>query len=103
MFKNVIANHRYFSTTTNLLAKKAKGDTTLVQLKSTVSDFTMQGRRARLGDKLETMGFDPLVQKTVLFREAKKIKTLSVVGKKEKAWNFPQEPVYPPSFNVPKS
>ena len=103
MFKNVVTNQRYFSTTANVLAKKAKGDTTLVQLKSTVSDFTLQGRRSRLGDKLETMAFDPQVQRTVLFREAKKIKTLSVVGKKEKAWNFPQEPVYPPNFNVPKT
>ena len=101
MFRNLLCNQRCFSTTNVLGKRKVKGDTTLVQLKSTVSDFTMQGRRARLGDKLETLGFDPKVQMTVLFKEAKKIKTLSVVGKEPKEWNFPQDPIYPPDFNVP--
>ena len=104
MFRSVLgSNGRCFSTSNALWKTKKgpKGDTTLVQLKSSVSDFTMQGRRARLGDKLETLAFDPKVQMTVLFKEAKKIKTLSVVGKKAKEWNFPQDPVYPPDFNVP--
>ena len=49
------------------------------------------------------MAFDPLAQRTVLFREAKKIKTLKVLKDKPKIWNFPEEPVYPTDFRVPEN
>ena len=48
---------------TTMVASKPKSDITLVQLQSTVSDFKKQALRNRLGDKLETMDFDPFVQK----------------------------------------
>ena len=63
---------------TTMVASKPKSDITLVQLQSTVSDFKKQARRNRLGDKLETMDFDPMVQKRVLFKEVKKIKTFDL-------------------------
>ena len=66
------------------------------------SDFKKQGRRNRLGDKLETMDFDPLVQKRVLFKEVKKIKTLSVpTNQKYPEWlKHPTKVSYPKYFNV---
>merc|ERR1712018_615524 len=78
-------SQRAFSTTALALAKKgagkSKGNVTLVNLQSTVSNYTMMGRRPRLGEKMETLGFDPLVRKEVLFRENKKIKTPNIDGK----------------------
>lgn len=44
MLRNLIKSQRHFSTSASACAKKIKGDTTLVQLKSTVSDFTKQGK-----------------------------------------------------------
>ena len=80
---------RRFGTTTVFLKKKLKSDTTLVSLKSVVSDSRMQGRRHRLGDKLETLAFDPIVRKEVLFREDKKVKTFGST-KYLKWWHFPE-------------
>ena len=84
----------------------AKSDITLVTIKSTVSDFSKQGRRNRLGDKLETIDFDPYVQKRVLFKEVKKVKTLSLPdrpSKKFPGWlKTPTKVSYPPYFNVDK-
>ena len=87
---------------TTMVASKPKSDITLVQLQSTVSDFKKQARRNRLGDKLETMDFDPMVQKRVLFKEVKKIKTLSVPTKqKYPEWlKHPSKVSYPKYFNV---
>ena len=79
--------------------KGGKGDTTVVFLESTVSGHQILGRRHRLGEKLETMAFDPAVQQMVLFKEAKKIKTL---GKEhEGEWFYkPTQATYPSHFNV---
>ena len=68
---------RGFSTSSIAFKKKSKGDISLVWMTSTVSEHRIQGRRQRLGDKLETLEWDPLVQKKVLFKESKKIKTIS--------------------------
>ena len=92
-------NARRLSTATVLLGKKVKSDTTLVVLKSVVSGYTMQGRRHRLGDKMETLAFDPLIQQEVLFREDKKIKTFESVDKL-KWWHKPDTVKYPSNFDV---
>ena len=93
---------RQFSTT--MVASKPKSDITLVQIQSTVSEFKKQARRNRLGDKLETMDFDPFVQKRVLFKEVKKVKTLSVPSDaktKYPEWlKYPTKVSYPRYFNV---
>lgn len=70
----------------------------MVWLQSTVSRYKMQGKRPRLGDKLETLAFDPECQKTVLFKEVKKIKTLS--GDKNEPWMNHTKVKYPDYFNV---
>lgn len=87
---------------TTMVASKPKSDVTLVLIQSTVSEFKKQARRNRLGDKLETMDFDPFVQKRVLFKEVKKIKTLSVPAKtKYPEWlKYPTKVSYPKYFNV---
>jgi ribosomal protein L33 len=92
---------RAFSTTQMVLGKKkGKTDTVLVLCKSIASDFMMQGKRTKLGDKLELLAFDPIVQKTVLFKEAKKVKTLRSDGN-DKVWWLQQTKVeYPEHFNV---
>ena len=93
---------RHLSTTLMTCAKKTvRGDITLVSLQSTVSNYTMQGRRQRLGDKLETLAFDPMVQKKVLFREIKKIKTMNS-STKDGFWMHPSEIEYPEYFKVDK-
>ena len=91
---------RRLSTSTVLLGKKkVKSDTTLVVLKSVVSGYKIQGRRHRLGDKMETLAFDPLIQQEVLFREDKKVKTFESV-EKLKWWHKPDTVKYPSHFDV---
>ena len=94
---------RHLSTTLVRCAqgKGPRGDVSLVLLQSTVSKYTMQGRRSRLGEKLETLAFDPLVQKKVLFKESKRVKTMSA-SKKDGWWMYPQEVEYPEYFQVDK-
>lgn len=77
---------------------KKKGDIQLVMLKSSVSEYKTQGRRSRLGEKVETMMFDPFVQQKVLFREVKKVKTIN--SSENVFWNKPQIIEYPEHFKV---
>ena len=57
-------------------ATKKKSDHILVDCKSFVTDFNVQRIRPRLDDKLEFLCWDPLVQRTVLFKETKKIRSI---------------------------
>ncbi|GFR30997.1 hypothetical protein TNCT_393781 [Trichonephila clavata] len=52
---------------------KAKSTHILVLMKSVITKHTFPAKRARQGDKLEMLKFDPFVQKEVLYRELKKI------------------------------
>ncbi|PRD37698.1 UNVERIFIED_CONTAM: mRpL33 [Trichonephila clavipes] len=52
---------------------RAKSTHILVMMKSVISKHTFPAKRARQGDKLELLKFDPYVQKKVLYRELKKI------------------------------
>ena len=65
-----------FSTGNILCAKKPKADVVLVGCKSVVSGHFRHMRRARLGDKVEFLAFDPWIQKEVIYREDKKIKSV---------------------------
>ena len=56
------------------LAKKGK--TLLVQCKSTASRHTMFMLRDKMADRYEFVHYDPLIDRTVLFKEAKKMKTI---------------------------
>ena len=67
---------RTFVTGRPLLAKKAKADVILVACKSVVSGHFRPMRRARLGDKIEFLAFDPWVQKEVIYKEVEKIKSV---------------------------
>ena len=58
------------------LAKKAKADRVIVLCKSVASGHGRQKARARLGDKLEFMDWDPMINREVLYREDKKIRSL---------------------------
>merc|ERR1712043_147226 len=95
-------NVRQFSTAIVRFAKKQKSDATYVRLKSVVSGYTIPGRRHRLGDKMETLAFDPIVQQEVLFREHKKVKTFEGADRLE-WWHYPDEVKYPEHFKVDKS
>lgn len=92
-------NVRQFSTAIIRFAKKQKTDATYVRLKSVVSGYTIPARRHRLGDKMETLAFDPIVQQEVLFREHKKVKTFEGSDRLE-WWHYPDEVKYPEHFQV---
>lgn len=59
------------------LAKKAR--TLLVVVKSTASNHYMIMLRDKMADKYEFIRYDPLIERNVIYRETKKLKT---VGKK---------------------
>ena len=103
-FQVMIANInvRQFSTAIVRFAKKQKSDATYVRLKSVVSGYTIPARRHRLGDKMETLAFDPIVQQEVLFREDKKVKTFEGTERLE-WWHQPDEVKYPEHFQVDDS
>ena len=63
-------------TTGKTLFKKPKADVVLVSCKSVVSGHFRPMRRARLGDKVEFLAFDPWIQKEVIYREEKKIQSV---------------------------
>ena len=65
-----------FSTGKPLCKGKAKADVVLVATKSVVSGHFRHMRRARLGDKVEFLAFDPWIQKEVIYREVEKIKSV---------------------------
>lgn len=58
------------------LAKKAKADRVVVLCKSVATGHGRQKARQRLSDKLEFLDFDPLIQREVLYREEKKIRSI---------------------------
>ena len=58
------------------LAKKAKADRVIVLCKSVATGHGRQKARARLGDKLEFIDWDPSINREVLYREDKKIRSL---------------------------
>ena len=58
------------------LAKKAKADRVIVLCKSVATGHWRQKARPRLGDKLEFMDWDPKINRVVLYREDKKIRSL---------------------------
>ncbi len=78
--------------------RKGKGDTMLVMIQSTVTGHTMQANRARQGEKMETLAFDPLIQKKVLYRESRKIRTYS--SKDSDKYTRATKIEYPPHFDV---
>ena len=68
---------RTFTTGNPLLAgKKPKADVVLVGCKSVVSGHFRSMRRARLGDKVEFLAFDPWIQREAIYREEKKLKSV---------------------------
>jgi len=67
---------RSFATGIPCLNKKPKADVVLVGCRSVVSGHFRSMRRARLGDKVEFLAFDPWIQKEVIYREEKKIKSV---------------------------
>ena len=67
---------RAFATGRSSLSKKPKADVVLVECRSVVSGHFRSMRRARLGDKVEFLAFDPWIQKEVIYREEKKIKSV---------------------------
>jgi len=55
---------------------KAKGEYILVQCHSVATGYQVNKIRPRLDEKAEFVSWDPLVQREVLYREHKKIKTV---------------------------
>lgn len=55
---------------------KAKAKTIIVLLRSVVSGHYWPMRRPRLADKIEIIRYDPYVQRPVLYKEVKKIKSV---------------------------
>ncbi|XP_022190651.1 39S ribosomal protein L33, mitochondrial [Nilaparvata lugens] len=60
-----------------LLAKKAKAKHILVLMESMVSGHQFMTARERLGEKLELLHYDPYINTTSVYKERKKIKSLS--------------------------
>jgi ribosomal protein L33 len=67
---------RTFATGRISLAKKPKADVVLVECRSVVSGHYRSMRRTRLGDKVEFLAFDPWIQKEVIYKEEKKLKSV---------------------------
>ncbi|XP_077295979.1 mitochondrial ribosomal protein L33 [Arctopsyche grandis] len=61
---------------TQTLLKKAKSKYIMVLMESVISKHTFNATRERLGDKLEFEKFDPLIGLKVIYREAKKIRSV---------------------------
>ncbi|XP_052867665.1 39S ribosomal protein L33, mitochondrial [Anopheles cruzii] len=62
---------------TNLLLKKAKSKNVLVLMESAVSGHQFTTIRERLAEKVEMLRFDPYIQKTSLYRERKRLRSLN--------------------------
>jgi len=58
------------------LAKKAKADRIVVLCKSVATGHSRGKARQRLADKLEFIDWDPTINREVLYREEKKIRSL---------------------------
>ena len=65
-----------FSLSTLSLAKKTKADRLVVLCKSVASGHGRPKARPRLGEKLEFIDWDPLIQRAVLYKEDKKIRSI---------------------------
>jgi hypothetical protein len=69
-----------FLATPALLAKakvkKPKAEYIVVRCRSVVSDYPVNKVRPRLDDKLEFLCWDPMVQREVLYREEKKVRSV---------------------------
>ncbi|KAF2896807.1 hypothetical protein ILUMI_09366 [Ignelater luminosus] len=61
---------------TNVLLKKAKSKSIMVQMESLVSGHTFNKVRERLAEKLELIRFDPYIQKESVYKEKKKVKSV---------------------------
>ncbi|XP_055309081.1 39S ribosomal protein L33, mitochondrial [Sitodiplosis mosellana] len=61
---------------TNVLMRKAKAKSILVLMESAVSGHQFLQIRERLADKLETIRFDPYIQKPSVYRERRKVKSI---------------------------
>ena len=72
----LIATRTFVTGRPSLGEKKRKADVVLVDCRSIVSGHFRSMRRARLGDKVEFLAFDPWIQKEVIYREEKKIKSV---------------------------
>uniref|UniRef100_A0A1A9ZVD7 Large ribosomal subunit protein bL33m n=1 Tax=Glossina pallidipes TaxID=7398 RepID=A0A1A9ZVD7_GLOPL len=62
---------------TNILFKKVKAKRIMVVVESMVSGHKYNTVRERLGDKVETIRFDPYIQKEAVYRELKKIRSVN--------------------------
>ena len=58
------------------LAKKAKADRIVVICKSVATGHVRHMVRSRLGDKMDFMDLDPLIQRPVLYKEEKKMRSV---------------------------
>lgn len=56
--------------------KKPKADTIVVMCESVTGTHRRNELRPRLGEKLEFMAFDPMIQKEVLYKEKKKVRSV---------------------------
>ncbi|CAG0891858.1 unnamed protein product [Darwinula stevensoni] len=61
---------------TQVLLKKAKAKNVLVFIESTVSGHRYTRVKERLADKVEAILYDPWVQKEVVYKEVKKVRSL---------------------------
>ncbi|XP_044756075.1 39S ribosomal protein L33, mitochondrial [Coccinella septempunctata] len=61
---------------TNVLLKKAKSKSIMVQMESVISGHTFNKIRERLADKLELIRFDPRIQQECLYKEKKKVRSV---------------------------
>ena len=58
------------------LAEKAKADRVVVLCKSVATGHSRSKARHRLSDKLEFLDWDPSIQKEVLYKEEKKVRSI---------------------------
>ena len=65
-----------FSLSTLSLAKKTKADRLVVLCNSVASGHGRVKARQRLGEKLEFIDWDPLIERAVLYREDKKVRSI---------------------------
>ena len=66
----------HFSLSALSLAKKAKADRLVVLCKSVATGHGRMKARPRLGDKLEFIEWDPLINQEVLYREERKVRSI---------------------------
>ena len=57
-----------------------KGKTLLVLVKSTASNHSMLMLRDKAVDKYEFIRFDPVIERNVIYKEQKKLRTIDKAG-----------------------